>query len=316
MQLVFMGTSAFAVPSLVRLYEERFPIRGVVTQPDKPGGRGQMLLESPVKRKARDLQLSIFQPDSLKDDPARTLFQAMAPDLIVVVAYGKILPPWLLQLPRYGAINLHGSLLPKYRGAAPIHWAIANGEVETGVCTMQIDEGLDTGPVYLCEKTSIDPNETVPRLSDRLATIGADLLTRTIRGVLEGRLHAQPQQNEHATIAPMLKKHHGIIDWRESAVTIHNRVRAFNPWPGAVTRFRGTTCKILCTAVTGETLSGPGDPGHILLEKRALKVVCGQRTILEVREVQPENRKMVSGADFANGARIQSGEKFEQLADN
>jgi len=309
-----MGTAAFAVPTLVHLFEEGYKISGVVTQPDKASGRGQSIQASPVKQKAFELHLPIYQPATLKNDNARALFQAMEPDMIVVVAYGKILPPWLLQLPRFGAINLHGSLLPKYRGAAPIHWAIANGETETGVCTMQVDEGLDTGPVYLCEKTSIAPDETVIRLSERLAAMGPPLMVRTIGEVIKGNLKAQPQIHSEATLAPILKKQHGYIDWRDAAANIHNRVRAFNPWPGTVTRFRSAVCKIIKTKVIeGSNLA---DPGTLVAGKRALRVICGEGTLLEVLELQPENRKPVSGGDFANGARIQPGEKFEPVADN
>jgi methionyl-tRNA formyltransferase len=313
MKIVYMGTSVFAVPTLVRLFEKGFSITGVVTQPDKPSGRGQALHAPPVKTKAHELRLSVYQPSSLKNDEARSLISSLDMDTIVVVAYGKILPVWLLQLPGWGAVNLHGSLLPKYRGAAPIHWAVANGETETGVCTMRVEEGLDTGPVYLCEKTTIDPDETVPDLSARLAAKGADLMIRTLSGIVSGELQPQPQDPAQATLAPILKKHHGFIDWMEPAVRIHDRVRAFNPWPGTVTRFRGTICKILRTHPEGP---GLGEPGAIMVEKRALRVCCGAGTALEVLEVQPENRKPVSGADFANGARIQAGEKFDRVLDN
>jgi methionyl-tRNA formyltransferase len=313
MKFVYMGTSAFAVPTLVRLVTEGFDFAGVITQPDKPSGRGQALQASPVKKKALELQLSVYQPATLRDETARALFAQLSPDMIVVVAYGKILPPWLLEVPRFGAVNLHGSLLPKYRGAAPIHWAVANGESETGVCTMQVDAGLDTGPVYLCEKTSIDPDETVPVLSDRLATMGAGLAVRTVNEILAGTLTSQPQDQAGATLAPILKKSHGFIDWQDSAVRIHNRVRAFNPWPGTVTRFRGSICKILRTQpVPGSA----ADPGSLTVDKRVLRASCGGGTALEILELQPENRKPVSGVDFANGARIQTGEKFERVADN
>jgi methionyl-tRNA formyltransferase len=313
MKLVYMGTSAFAVPTLVRLVDEGFSFAGVITQPDKPSGRGQAVQASPVKKKALELQLPVYQPTTLRDENARRLFAELNPDLIVVVAYGKILPPWLLELPKFGTVNLHGSLLPKYRGAAPIHWAVANGESETGVCTMQVDAGLDTGPVYLCEKTPIDPDETVPVLSDRLATMGAGLAVQTINGILAGTLTSQPQDQARATLAPILKKSHGFIDWQDSAERIHNRVRAFNPWPGTMTRFRGGICKILRTRPAA---GSSGEPGTLAVEKRVLRVNCGEGTALEILELQAENRKPVSGADFANGARIQTGEKFDRVADN
>jgi methionyl-tRNA formyltransferase len=268
--------------------------------------------ESPVKTKARELQLPIFQPATLKDEQARILFRALEPELIVVVAYGKILPKWLLDLPKHGAVNVHGSLLPKYRGAAPIHWAVANGEMETGVCTMQVDQGLDTGPVYLCEKTPIHTEETVAQLSDRLAQMGQSLLLETVRGIVQGRLQPTPQDPEQATLAPILKREHGYIDWNDTAYRIHNHVRAFNPWPATVTRFRGTTCKIIKTR---PHQGGFGEPGLIGWDKRVLRVSCGEG-ILEILELQPENRKPVSGIDFANGARLAAGEKFQPMTDN
>ena len=312
--IVYLGTAEFAVPTLQQLFEAGYPIRAVVTQPDKPAGRGQMVQASPVKRKAQSLQLSVQQPETLKNDTARTLFHTLQPDLIIVVAYGKIIPPWLLALPKHGAINLHGSLLPKYRGAAPVHWAIANGETETGVCTMQVDEGLDTGPVYLCEQTSIGANETVQQLSEKLATIGSRLMLKTLDGVLNAGLKPVAQHHERATYAPILKKEHGRIDWTMPADTIHNRVRAFTPWPGAIVRFRGSNCKIVKSRVIHQPSSGA--PGDIIASKHALAVVCGNGTTLEILELQPENRKPVSGTAFANGAHIAAGEKFESLGDN
>ncbi len=313
MNLVFMGTATFATPTLQRLFETGYNIPGVITQPDKPAGRGHALHASPVKKNAVDLHLPIYQPKSLKDDEARALFEALAPEMIVVVAYGKILPPWLVQFARYGSVNLHGSLLPKYRGAAPVHWAIANGEIETGVCSMQMDEGLDTGPVFGCKKTPIDPGESVQQLYDRLAAMGAGLMERTVQGIVDGTLRAQPQDHSQATFAPMLKKEHGHIDWTMPAQAIHNRVRAFNPWPGTVTKFRGGACKILKTRVGDPHTASPGS---IVASKAGVAAVCGDRMLLEILSIQPENRKPVSGADFANGARIQAGEKFELLMDN
>lgn len=250
----------------------------------------------------------------MKGDEAHALIEAVKPEMIVVVAYGKILPPWLIEFPRFGCINLHGSLLPKYRGAAPVHWAIANGETITGVCTMQIDQGLDTGPVLMCEKTDIGPDETAVQLYDRLSVLGGDLMAKTVQGVLGGTIQAQPQDNSQASLAPMLRKEHGFIDWTMPAFKVHNLVRAFNPWPGTTTRFRGMTCKVLKTK--------PGDshadlkPGTIVTSRRTLAAVCGDSALLEVLSIQPENRKPVSGADFANGARIQGDEKFEPIMDN
>src|SRR5437867_366706 len=333
-----MGSATFALPSLNRLFERGYEITGVITQPDKPSGRGQTVQSPPVKRRAFDLHLPIYQPSSLKTEETQSLIQALRLDVIVVVAYGKILPPWLLQFPPYGCINVHGSILPKYRGAAPVHWAIANGEKSTGVCTMLLDEGLDTGPVYLCRETPIHPDETTAELYNRLAELGADALIETLEGVINGSLKPAPQDNSKATFAPILKKEQGFIDWRMAAVEIHNRVRAFNPWPGTVAKFRGVVCKVLKTSVgASSSPSGRGwreargeggkvDPnlrpspyplpegeGSIVIDKHSLAVVCGDGALLEIQLIQPENRKAVSGADFANGVRIRRGEKFESL---
>ena len=317
-----MGSATFALPSLNRLFERGYEITGVITQPDKPSGRGQTVQSPPVKRRAFDLHLPIYQPSSLKTEETQSLIQALRLDVIVVVAYGKILPPWLLQFPSYGCINVHGSILPKYRGAAPVHWAIANGEKSTGVCTMLLDEGLDTGPLYLCRETLIDPNETTAELYNRLADLGADALIDTLEGVMNSSLKPTPQDNSKATFAPILKKEHGFINWHMAAVEIHNRVRAFNPWPGTVAKFRGVTCKIVKTAI-GESAeaqarqpAAPLQSGFIVVARGSLAVVCGDGALLEIVLIQPENRKVVSGADFANGARIHPDEKFEALMDN
>jgi methionyl-tRNA formyltransferase len=309
-----MGTATFAVPSLRRLFETGYAISGVITQPDKPSGRGHTMHASPVKELANELQLPVHQPSSLRADETRQLVAALSPDLVIVVAYGKILPPWLLQFPRYGCINVHGSILPKYRGAAPVHWAVANGESKTGVCTMLLDEGLDTGGIYLCDETEIEPEETVAQLYDRLAAMGAPLLERTVAGVTEGSLNPHPQDAGKATYAPILKKDDGFIDWRMPARKIQDRIRAFNPWPGTVTRFRGSICKVLKTK--GGTGGLSPSPGAIQLSRRSLNVVCGDGATLEIVSIQPENKKAVSGVDFANGARIQPGEKFEPMMDN
>ena len=310
-----MGTAPFALPSLNILFEKGYEINGVITQPDKPGGRGLSFHATPVKKRAYELHLPVYQPQSLKTSEAQELVNALSPEIIAVVAYGKILPLWLLQSPRYGCINLHGSLLPKYRGAAPVHWAIANGESRTGVCTMLLDEGLDTGPVYLCEETDIEPGETVSQLYDRLAVAGAPLLHATLEGIVHGTLRPMPQNDSQASFAPILKKENGFIDWIVPAAQIHNRVRAFNPWPGTVTRFRGSICKVLKTKV-GTRAETPRPPGSIVVSKRSLAVVCGDGIQSEILSIQPENRKPVSGADFANGARIQPDEKFGSVIDN
>jgi methionyl-tRNA formyltransferase len=312
-KLAFMGSATFALPSLDALFEKAYEIAGVITQPDKPAGRGQIVQPPPVKKRAFELHLPVYQPRSLKTDEAHALIEALATDMIVVVAYGKILPPWLLQSPRFGCINVHGSILPKYRGAAPVHWALANGEKTTGVCTMLLDEGLDTGPVYLCERTDIAPEETVTQLYDRLAQLGAKVLIETVQGVANGTLKPIPQNHSGATLAPLLKKEDGFIDWHMPAEKIHNRVRAFNPWPGTAAKFRGRVCKILRTAIRDKLSL---ESGSIVASRNSLSTVCGDGTLLEILSIQPEGRKAVSGMDFANGARIQPGEKFESLMDN
>jgi methionyl-tRNA formyltransferase len=308
-RIVFLGTSTFAVPTLVKLFEQGYPVTAVITQPDKPSGRGQAVQSPPVKQKAFGLHLTVYQPPNLKDDAVRAMFGALRPDMLVVVAYGKILPAWLLSLPRYGAVNLHGSLLPKYRGAAPVQWAIANGEIETGVCTMKLDEGLDTGPVFLCESAAIGPDETAPELSGRLAQLGSELMVRTIDGVMGGTLQPTPQDHARATLAPILKKEDGYIRWTDAAKRIHDCVRAFKPWPGAVTRFRASTCKILKTRI-GTRIEPGQQPGTIIWSKQGLSVCCGDSTLLEILELQLENKKPVRAVDFANGARLRPGEKF------
>jgi methionyl-tRNA formyltransferase len=263
-----------------------------------------------VKRAAAELHLSVHQPATLKDAEARLLFEKLQPSCLIVVAYGKILPSWLIRLPQFGAVNLHGSLLPKYRGAAPIQWAVANGESETGVCTMQIDEGLDTGPVYLCEAAAIQPDETVAQLSARLSQLGSELMIRTLAGIGSGSLRATPQNHSQASLAPMIQKADGFIDWKSEARTIHNRVRAFNPWPGSWTRFRGVSCRILKSRV-GKTVEGKSYPGQISVTKGTVSVACGDGVQLELIEVQFPSRKPVSGSDFANGMRVNTGDSFQ-----
>ena len=309
-RIVFAGTSSFAVPILQTLVDASYLIPGVVTQPDKPAGRGQIMHPPPVKVRALELRLPVHQPVTLKNEEARRLFESLAPDLLVVVAYGKLLPAWLLELPRYGAVNLHASLLPRYRGAAPIQWAMANGEPETGVCAMKLDEGLDTGPVYDCEKTPIEADESVQQLSERLAQLGCALIRRTVEGLERGTLEPVPQDPAQATLAPILTKQDGNIDWSLPARALYNRTRAFSPWPGSRTVFREMICRVLKARVReGETSAT--SPGTLVVGgggKRFLAVTCGGGTLLELLEVQVPNRKPQTGLDLVNGFRIASGE--------
>jgi methionyl-tRNA formyltransferase len=309
MRSVFMGTAQFAVPSLKAVVSAGHDIAGVFTQPDRPAGRGQKLHASAVKNAALALGLDIHQPDSLKLDPVIRLFDQLKPDLLIVVAYGKIIPQWLRELSLNGAINVHGSLLPRYRGAAPVNWAIAGGESLTGVCTMAIDAGLDTGPVYDCESTAIGENETAPELSERLSRLGAPLLVRTIEAIARGDAEFRQQDDSLATRAPRLQKEDGRIRWSESARTIHNEVRAFVPWPSVVVSFRGGACRILETRETEDRVESSVS-GMIVFENRRLGVCCGDGRVLEVLRLQMENRKAVSGTDFAHGMRLRAGERF------
>ena len=312
-RLVFAGTSSFAVPVLHALHS-KFRISAVITQPDRPAGRGHTVQLPPVKLKAMELHLPVHQPATLKNDEAHQLFEELAPEMLVVVAYGKLLPQWLLALPRYGAVNLHGSLLPRYRGAAPIQWAMANGDLETGVCTMKLDQGLDTGPVYACIKTTIGPDESVQQLSERLSTLGCDLIRRTIEGIVDGSLQATAQDSSRATLAPILTKEDGNIDWRLPARTIYNRMRAFHPWPGARAAFRDQICRILKARIkVGWGPDMGASPGTLVSSngvERFLGVVCGDGILLEVLEIQLPNRKPQTGIDFINGFRVAAGEKL------
>ncbi len=314
MKLVFMGTADFAVPSLGALREAGHELVGVFTQPDRRAGRGRKMRPSPIKEAAIELDLPIHQPDSLKTDEARDLLTNLSPVLIAVVAYGKIIPRWLIDLPPRGVVNVHGSILPRYRGAAPVNWAIANGESRTGVCAMQIDEGLDTGPVYLCEETEIDPGDTAPVLSSRLAAIGASLLIRTLEGIEGGTLLPKPQDEGQATLAPRLTKQNGVIEWSETAQQIHDKVRAFLPWPSVTVRFGDTPFKILESRPTGVVdKKKESQVGTIIFEQNRLKVTCGGGSVLELLQLQAENRGPVTGAEFANGMRIRSGAMFASI---
>src|SRR5580698_9769465 len=245
LNLVFCGTPRFAVPTLEKIVEAGHHIHLVVTQPDRPKGRGLELIASPVKQTALRLNLPITQPDRIKtNEEFRAQLTAINPDAIIVVGYGRIIPQWMLDLPRLGNINLHASLLPKYRGAAPIQWAIAQGETVTGVTTMKIDAGLDTGDILLQREIPIAPDDTAETLAQPLAAIGAALVVDTLRGLQAGLIHRQPQDNSQSTLAPILKKEDGLIDFSRSAAEIFNRIRGFQPWPGVYTKFRGKNLQI------------------------------------------------------------------------
>jgi len=304
MRLVFLGTPAFAVPTLERLVERGHQVLAAVTQPDRPKGRGQALAPPPVKEAALRLGLAIYQPERVKRPEAVEVLRGLAPDAMVVVGYGQIIPQSVIDIPRLGILNVHASLLPKYRGAGPIQWAIVNGETVTGVTIMQIDAGLDTGPMLLTAETAIGAGETAPELGRRLSAMGADLLVEALDGLAAGRISPQPQDNAQATYAPMLKKEDGRIDWNRSAAEIHNQVRGMQPWPGAYTVVRGAALHIWRARPAEAGASGA--PGTLVRTKPPA-VACGEG-VLELVEVQMEGRKRMSAADFANGQRLAENE--------
>jgi methionyl-tRNA formyltransferase len=308
LNLVFCGTPRFAVPVLDKLVEAGFHVQLVVTQPDRPKGRGLELVSSPVKQRALQLGLPVGQPESIKNNAGfREHLAEFKPDAIIVVGYGRIIPQWMLDLPPLGNINLHASLLPKYRGAAPIQWAVALGETITGVTTMKIDAGLDTGDILLQKEVPIASNDTAETLAPKLAAVGADLMVETLRALQTGTLHARPQDNAKATLAPILKKEDGIIDFSRPAAEILNRMRGFQPWPGAYTRFRGKTVRVSKAAVLDRTLPS----SELQVQSDHLLVGCGHGTAIELLELQVEGKKRTTAADFIRGYRPQSGENFE-----
>lgn len=304
--LVFCGTPTFAVPTLERLVASGFPVRLVVTQPDRPSGRGMQMAVSPVKRKALELGLPVQQPDKIKNnDEFREQLDAIKPQAIVVVGYGRIIPPWMIDLPPLGNINLHASLLPKYRGAAPIQWAIANGDSVTGVTTMRINAGLDTGDILLQRVAGIAPDDTSETLAPRLAEMGADLMVESLRRLQDGAVQPVPQDHARATLAPMLTREDGRIDFNRSAREILNRLRGFQPWPGAFTTFRGQPLNIWAAKQAAGTLV----PGQLRRDGDRLLVGCGDGAV-ELLEVQPQGKRRMAARDFVNGYKPQDGERL------
>ena len=322
MRLLFCGTPSFAVPTLKHLLSRpEFNVLGVISQPDRPRGRGQQLSVSPVKDVALSAHLPVHQPEKIRAPEVQQLLEELAPDVIVIIAYGQIIPARLLAIPKHGWINLHASLLPKYRGAAPIHWAVANGETHTGLTTMRIDAGMDTGDILLSREIEIGPQDTSPELARRMSEAGAPLVEETLLGLEAGTIVPKPQNQGEATIAPMLKKEDGRIDWNSSAEEIYNRMRGFAPWPGAYTTFRGQTCHLWAepapeVAPPAEALANPSVaalrsvPGTLFGGKCDWFVSCGKDTVLRLQSVKLEGRKQVSVSAFANGARLKSPERF------
>jgi methionyl-tRNA formyltransferase len=277
----------------------------VVTQPDRPRGRGRILSISEVKECALELGVPVLQPESVRDSAFVDEIRRLEPRLIVVAAYGQILPAGLLDTPEMGCINVHASLLPKYRGAAPVSWTIAEGESQTGVTTILMDEGMDTGPILLSRVVSIDPKETAGSLEPRLADVGAELIVETIRGLERGNIRPVPQDSSHATYAPPIRKRDGQIDWGQPARILHNRIRAFNPWPGAFTRLGGKNLKILWAEVDETPQNQP--PGCIVdVEREGIRVATGRGHII-LKEIQLEGKKRLSVREFLPGHRVDAG---------
>ena len=303
MRIVFMGTPDIAASCLEALYAAGHDICAVYTRRDKPVGRKQVLTPPPVKQVALAHGAPVFQPRTLRDGGENANLQALAPDLIVVVAYGCILPPSVLAIPKYGCVNLHVSLLPKYRGSAPVQWAVLNGDAETGVSIMQMDAGLDTGDVLACEKVAIGPEETSGELFDRVTAVGARLLCETLPGIEAGALTPAPQDHAAATAAPMLTKEMAEFRWTDTAAHIHNWVRGMNPWPAAwFVTSGGRKVKVLACRVREKT----GAPGAVL-DVKPLTVACGEGAV-ELLRVVPEGSKPMDGAAFAAGLRLKAGD--------
>lgn len=311
MRIVFMGTPAFAVPSLEALLQSEDTVVGVVTQPDKPKGRGQMLATSPIKQIAEKAGVPIVQPLKMKDLAFLDELRAWQPDLIAVTAFGRILPQIILDLPPKGCVNVHGSLLPKYRGAGPIQWAIINGENETGITTMLMDAGMDTGAMLLQERVRIDSEDTAGTLSTKLAKVGASLLLETIRQLKAGTLTPRPQDDSQATMAPLLDKEMGQIDWSFAAIEIANRVRGLSPWPGAFTHINHERWTIWKAKALGDpTTAEPGTA--VAVTKDAIHIATGQG-LLAITELQPANSRRMTVQQYLAGHRLAPGFRLHSI---
>ncbi len=344
MKIVFCGTPQFAVPTLkFLLTHEEFEIAAVITQPDRPSGRGMKLTASPVKEAAVAAGVPVHQPEKIRAPEMQATLEAIAPDCVVIIAYGQIIPGRLLPIAKHGWINLHASLLPKYRGAAPINWAIVNGEKVSGITTMRIDAGMDTGEMLLTHEMEIGANETAPELAARMSEAGAPLMVETLRGIAAGTLRGIVQDSAAATYAPMMKREDGRIDWSRTAREIYDRMRGFAPWPGAFSMLRGKTCQILGRPVSkdgdavdaekakadldnGRDLAGLGrsnaaplhemkpaagyEPGTIHVRQSGIYVSCGGATEMIISSVKMEGSRAMDAVEYARGARLTEGERF------
>ena len=313
-KIVFMGTPDFAVPTLQALIDHHYDVCAVVTQPDKAVGRGKILTPPPVKVCAQKYNIPIYQPAKLKTEEMYNILSDLRPDLFIVIAYGKILRKNFLEIPRFGCLNLHASLLPKYRGAAPIQWAIINGEKETGVCLMKMDEGMDTGPVYAREIIPIENDETAETLHDKLSALSADILIKHLPDILNNTIQPIPQEGEHTT-APTLYKSLGAISFHQNVETLDALIRGVTPWPSAFVSFRGKRISILKASIA-DTSAEHTSPGNILNYdpvKKALLVACSKGT-LAIHSLKPEGKSAMDAQSFVNGYKPAAGDKFDMIS--
>lgn len=308
MKIVFMGTPDFAVDCLEALVNSTHEVAAVFSQPDKPQGRKQILTAPEVKVCAQKYNIPVYQPTTLKNVESTQLLRELAPDLIVVVAYGKLIPQEILDIPKYGCVNVHGSLLPELRGAAPIQWAVINGLEETGVTTMQLDAGLDTGDILLVKKTKIEENETSGELFDRLKVLGAEVLMETIDAMLKGELKPEKQDDSKSTYASMLNKSISPVDWSKSAKEVHNHIRGLEPWPVATTVINGKPVKLFGSRM-GKTFNGK--PGEVVSNEKQLEVCCGDGYTVIITQLQAQGKNKLSSADFLRGFKVEKGTILE-----
>ena len=308
MRIVFMGTPDFSVPCLQTLVDDGHDVCAVFTQPDKPKGRHGVLSAPPVKELALKYDIPVYQPDSLKNDEIKSFFASLGADLAVVVAYGKILPEEFLNAPKYGCINMHASLLPKLRGAAPIQWSIINGEKRSGVTAMQMDKGLDTGDILLSESVEIRDDETAQELHDELSVLGAQVMRKTLSMLQRGELSPVRQDGSKSTYAPILTKELSAIDWQKSALQIHNQIRGLYPWPGASAVLNGKTLKIHSAKLLGKT---QGEPGEVVFNDHRLCVACGDGNAVELLVIQAPGKKAMPVTDYLRGNPVVLGTIFE-----
>lgn len=308
MRIVFMGTPDFSVPCLQALIDDGHDVCAVFTQPDKPKGRHGVLSAPPVKELALKYDIPLYQPDSLKNDEIKSFFASLGADLAIVVAYGKILPEEFLNAPKYGCINMHASLLPKLRGAAPIQWSIINGEKRSGVTAMQMDKGLDTGDILLSESVEIRDDETAQELHDELSVLGAQVMRKTLLMLQKGVLSPIRQDDSQSTYAPILTKELSAIDWQKSALQIHNQIRGLYPWPGASAVLNGKTLKIHSAKLLGKT---QGEPGEVVFNDHRLCVACGDGNAVELLVIQAPGKKAMPVTDYLRGNPVVLGTIFE-----